>query len=282
MKLNDGVVNNNDYIKVLNLFSEYDFKESIEDFAFEYVIDDERLTKLKDEFKYNDFIDEDHQFQSMVKLMVWVFHSLRGDGMCVPPSKFNAEIVLKRTKNEGLLSNCYMYATVLNEIFLSMGFFSRMVRCMPVDLNYGDCHCVTEVYSDDYNKWVIFDAANKAYYVDRHMIPLNLFELREAVRAQKTIYVPGMGRAQTTGLMQYWAKNLVRFESYQISRYGNESELRDSTMLHFQSKNFPVSDKTVYYKDFDIRIHHIHTSNPQLFWKRPYERCEKVVGRAEP
>ena len=93
MKLNDGVVNNNDYIKVLNLFSEYDFKESIEDFAFEYVIDDERLTKLKDEFKYNDFIDEDHQFQSMVKLMVWVFHSLRGDGMCVPPSKFNAEIV---------------------------------------------------------------------------------------------------------------------------------------------------------------------------------------------
>lgn len=269
MKLNDGTISNDDYINILNLFSEYNFSENINEFKFEYAFNDEQLIRLKTEFDYKDLICEGNQFKTMTNIMIWVFDNLKGNGMCIPPARFDAMTVLKQTRTNNLYSNCYMYATVLNEIYLSMGFKSRMVRCMPMDLNFNDCHCITEVFCDEYDKWIVFDAANKAYYVDRTMIPLNLFELREAVRNRKTIYVPMMKRDRTNQLIQYWTKNLVRFESYRLSRYGNESEIINQTMLHFQSENFPVSDKKIYYENVDISISHIHTSNPELFWKKP-------------
>ena len=83
------------------------------------------------------------------------------------------------------------------------------------------------------------------------------------------VIVPMMARSETTKLIEYWTKNLVRFESYQVSKYGNESFLDNRTMFHFQSKNYPISDKEVYYSEYDCYIKHVHTSNPGLFWKKP-------------
>ena len=121
----------------------------------------------------------------------------------------------------------------------------------------------------EYQKWVVFDAANKAYYTSKHMIPLNLFELRETIRINQQVIVPMMARSEAKKLIEYLAKILIRFESYKVSRYGNEYYWDNRTMYHFQSKNYPVSDKEVYYRDYDCTIKHVHTSNPNLFWKTP-------------
>lgn len=268
MRFSDGIAVRNDYIDFLNLFSEYDYNEKCVDFEFVYLCSDEQLDRIREKYDYKKH-NEDTSFRTMVRLMVWVFDNLLGDGMCHPPSQFNAETVLDLTKSQCLYSNCYMYATVLNEIYLSMGFVSRMVRCLPVDLAYSDCHCVVEVYCPEYQKWIIFDAANRAYYVNKDMVPLNLFELRETIRMNQPVIVPMMARSETTKLIEYWTKNLVRFESYQVSKYGNESFLDNRTMFHFQSKNYPISDKEVYYSEYDCYIKHVHTSNPGLFWKKP-------------
>ena len=268
MRLSDGIAIHNDYIDFLNLFSEYDYNENNKDFEFVYVCSDEKLERIREKYDYQKY-KEDNSFKTVVRLMIWVFDNLLGDGMCHPPLQFNAEIVLDNTRSQKMLSNCYMYATVLNEICLSMGFFSRMVRCMPVDLVYSDCHCVVEVFCPEYQKWIVFDAANKAYYINRRMIPLNLFELRETIRMNQPVIVPMMARSETTKLIEYWTKNLIRFESYKVSKYGNEYFLDNRTMYHFQSKNYPISDKEVYYPDYDCSIKHVHTSNPNLFWKRP-------------
>lgn len=40
-------------------------------------------------------------------------------------------------------------------------------------------------------------------------------------------------------------------------------------MLHFQSKNYPVSDKIVDYPELGIKITHLHTCNSDIFWMRP-------------
>lgn len=268
MRLSEGIATNSDYVDFLNVFSEYNYNEKNEDFVFDFILSDNQLDRIKKIYDYKNCINE-NSFKTMVRLMVWVFDQLLGDGMCIPPSRFNTEIVLDLTKSKNLYSNCYMYATVLNEIYLSMGFFSRMVRCMPIDLSYNDCHCVVEAFCQEYNKWIIFDAANKAYYVNKSMIPLNLFELRETIRNNQPVIVPMMSRSETSKLIEYWTRNLIRFESYKVSRYGNESCFDNRTMLHFQSKNYPISDKEVYYSDYDFYIKHIHTSNPNLFWKLP-------------
>ena len=163
----------------------------------------------------------------------------------------------------------FYHAVVLNEICLSEGFCSRMVRCMPMDLLYRDCHCVTEVYSAFYDKWIVLDAANRAYYVDRNMIPLNLFELRECVMREQPLYVPLMARSRAKELFQYLARNLVRFETDQISRFGAEDAVGERVICHFQSANFPVSDKTVDFPREGVCVRHVHTACPGLFWAKP-------------
>ena len=261
-----------DRLQILQLFSEFDYHENKTDFAFQYTTVDEKLTELRKNFDYPFQMVPGKEFRSMVQLMVWVFEHLSGDGMCKPPPIFNTEAILKGTAEHGLKSNCFMHAVVCNEILLSMGFPSRMVRCMPMDLEYSDCHCVTEVYSQQYHKWIVLDAANRAYYLDQKMIPLNLFEIREAFLAKRPLYVPMMSRSRSKALFQYLVKNLVRFETDQISRFGAENWIKDRKIIHFQSKNFPISDKVVAFPEQNCSICHLHTSNPNLFWANPYER----------
>lgn len=233
------------------------------------VRDDETLKQLRNSYDFEKQAVQGKEFRTMVQLMVWVEEHLIGNGMCIPPVSFDAKYILDMTKKEGMQSNCYMYAVVLNEVYLSMGFHSRMVRCMPIDLEFRDCHCVTEVFSEEYQKWIVFDAANRAYYINKNLTPLNLFELRDHIIRQQTIFVPMMRRSDSEKLMKYFTKNLIRMESFQISRSGSEHFANDCVMLHFQSKNYPVSDKIVDYPELGIKITHLHTCNPDIFWMRP-------------
>lgn len=268
MRTSLNTVNHKDRINFLNLFRQYDYNDSPMDVNIEYCLQDNSLVDLKAKYELDNIVGGLSEFRSMVKLMTWVNDKLIGDGMCIPPSNFSADYILTNTAN-GLFSNCFMYAVVLNELFLSMGFCSRMVRCMPVDIDFSDCHCVVEVYSQEYSKWIVFDPANRAYYINRKMVPLNLFELREHLADQETIIVPMMEYSRLQSLLQYLTKNMIRFETNSISKYGNEMYNSDCTFVHFQSKNYPVCDKTVFYEDMGYSISHIHTSNPLLFWQPP-------------
>ena len=272
MRLYENYVSSQDRLALLRLFSQFDENETKADFDFQYIIQGEDLARLREKFDYPARVVPGKEFRSLVGLMVWVFDHLIGDGRWVPPLVLNAEAILKGTAEQGMKSNCFMHAVVSNEIYLSMGFPSRMVRCMPVDLEYSDCHCVTEVYSREYGKWVVLDAANRAYYLGREMIPLNLFEIRETLMAGKPLYVPMMPRSQSQGLFRYLSKNLVRFETDRVSRYGAENWTGERTLLHFQSKNFPISDKVAEFPERNRSIRHLHTSNPSLFWAKPVER----------
>lgn len=272
MRLYENYTSLQDRLELLRLFSQFDNTETRDSFDFQYITQGENLTRLREEFDYPAQIVPGKEFRSLVGLMTWVFDHLIGDGMCIPPRVLNAKAILKGTKDQGIKSNCFMHAVVSNEIYLSMGFPSRMVRCMPIDLEYSDCHCVTEVYSQEYGKWVVLDAANRAYYLGEEMVPLNLFEIRETLMVQKLLYVPMMPRSQSKALLQYLLKNLVRFETDQISRYDAENWTGERIILHFQSKNFPISDKVAEFPEQNRSIRHLHTSNPNLFWAKPVER----------
>lgn len=268
MRTHIGTVNYNDYINLLNCFRSYDYNQFIRGFEFTFVLSDKRLAQLREKYALHTLTASMPKFRFMVELMIWVHSKLNGDGACVPPTFFSADYVLSNSSS-GLHSNCYMYAVVLTELFLAVGLPARMVRCMPLDIDYNDCHCVVEAFCSDYEKWIIFDPANRAYYINRKALPLNLFELREHIAQQYAVYVPMMSIEMTNSLLKYWAKNLIRFESYKISQYGNELFQQKSTLFHFQPSNYPISDKEVYYEKYNCFISHIHTSNPALYWAPP-------------
>lgn len=269
MRLYKDYADEEDFLKILQLFSQFDREETRENFHFTYRTDDPRLSNLREQFDYSEQIVRGKEFRSMVNMMTWVSDHLMGDGMCVPPEQLNAGYILTMTQKTRLKSNCFMHAVVLNEIFLSVGMRSRMVRCMPMDLEYMDCHCMTEVYCEEYRKWIAFDAANRAYYLDRGMTPLNLFEIRENLLHGRPLFVPMMRRSLSASLFRYLAKNLVRFESDQISQYDGENLTGERTILHFQSKNFPIRDKLADFPENRLTLRHLHTSNPEIFWAKP-------------
>jgi len=71
---------------------------------------------------------------------------LISDGDTIPIRPFNCINILAKTKEDKIGSNCWMYSVVLNEIFLSFGYKSRMIQCMPFDMCFNDCHCVMQAY----------------------------------------------------------------------------------------------------------------------------------------
>jgi hypothetical protein len=82
-----------------------------------------------------------------------------------------------RRDKKGL--NCRGLATVLNECYLSMGFKSRFVTCMPRDSVFTDCHVINMVWSNDLKKWLWMDPTNDAYVMNEQGQLLGIAEVRE-------------------------------------------------------------------------------------------------------
>lgn len=257
-----------DYRYFLQLYSQYDdVPYEGGDKGFHYCMNDDNLEKLRDEYALSEIAGDGSILKRLIRLMVWVHDALIGDGSCVPYRPLNSLSVLHATETQHVHSNCYTYAVVLNEVFLSMGIYSRMIRCMPCDLEYTDCHCVTVAYLDDYQKWVVFDPANRSYYVNEKMEPLGLMEMRSAILQGRKIYVPMMARDKLQGLLNYWTKNLVRFECSQVSAFGIEDAPGNRIVYHLNPSLLRVSDKVADFGEF--KLNHIHLYNPNTFWQTP-------------
>ncbi len=53
------------------------------------------------------------------------------------------------------------------QLLLALGFKARWVMCLPMDLRDDECHCVTEVYSKELEKWIVVDAAFDLFYFNK-------------------------------------------------------------------------------------------------------------------
>lgn len=209
------------------------------------------------------------ELRIFIDLLQWVFYHLHGNGMCDVKCPVTAMSILTLSEEQKVESNCYMYAVVLTELLLSLGYCARMVRCMPIDLYYQDCHCMTEVFSREADKWIALDPANKAYYINEKMQPLNIWEIREILRTGKKMAVPYMGREKMRQLREYLLKNFVRFEAYKDQFINCEEEPGERVLYHLQPLCYCMCDKRVLFDNFAIK--HIFIGNPVLFWEKPKE-----------
>jgi len=260
--------NTNDFYEILIAMNHFQYDSTVEKLKFEYLFDDDNLKKLRKDYRLDEIAGTGNSFKKMVTLMTWVNDTLIGDGNCYPMRPLNALNALDLTKREEALSNCYVYSVVLNEVFLSMGYYSRMVRCMPIDLFFQDCHCVTVAYVDDYKKWVVFDAPNRAYYLNRQMIPMDIMTFREFLIKNEPVYIPKASRDFIQNICDYWIKNMIRFECSAVSCFGAE-DMANKIICCLQPLTIPVSDKII--EGNNHRTEYIHTHNPSVFWEMPKE-----------
>lgn len=50
-----------------------------------------------------------------------------------------------------------------------------------MELNYCECHCVSEVFIEELNKWIVVDVALNLFYFNKRGEILNLYEIRQHI-----------------------------------------------------------------------------------------------------
>jgi hypothetical protein len=75
----------------------------------------------------------------IINLMTWVHNSIRHDGNNWPTCEIDTIDIYNYSKTTNRGVNCRALAIVLNECYLSMGFKSRFITCMPQSETDMDC-----------------------------------------------------------------------------------------------------------------------------------------------
>ncbi|MBS4203613.1 hypothetical protein [Lederbergia citrea] len=209
------------YIKLLNL-ADFDSNSSGGKVDFKYHIhNSEELKILREKYDLEKIAGNGNELSQILNLMYWVSEKLQ-HGNVMPPLPCNALHILNLIDSETINVNCYAIATVLNEVFLSMGFRSRRVHCRPYDAYDMDSHVVTIVYSETLRKWLYLDASWGIYVKNSHGDLLSIDEFRHYLANNLEVRINGNEEVSSEFYIGYMAKNLFWFMSPLESKFNYE------------------------------------------------------------
>ena len=174
--------------------------------------------------------------------------------------------------------NCRGLAITLNEIYLSLGFVSRYVTCLPRDTTDSDCHVIDVIFLSSLNKWVWMDPTFEAYVTDEKGGLLGPSEVRERlIRNERLLLNPDANWNRETSqtaqgyLRTYMAKNLYRLECPARSEYNYETDWKATRYVCLAPVEFnPRIPSIIERAQRDRRRGEVtYTNNAVAFWEAP-------------
>jgi hypothetical protein len=272
------------YLETLKKADKYNLNDNrtIPNFTYQ-TADNANLSSLRNHFKLDSIAGTGNEVSQILNLMHWIHNYVPHDGIHNNPMIMNAEsmITVCRKENRGL--NCRGLAITLNECYLSMGFKSRYVTCLPKD-SLGidnDCHVINMVYSNMLHKWVWIDPTFEAYVMNENGDLLGIEEVRERIIEDKPLILnPDANWNHKTSktkedyLYNYMAKNLYILECPLSSEYDLETQKSGKTIQFIRLlpldffKQKP--DKEVFTGGINNSTFISYkTNNSKLFWEKP-------------
>lgn len=257
-------------LSILKSAAKYDNtdKSYIPNFTYQSS-DNPNLVTLRNELKLDSIAGTGNEISRILNLMHWLHNLIPHDGMNGNPEVKNALNMIAVCKKEDRGLNCRGLAMVLNECYLSLGFKSRYVTCLPKDTTDPDCHVINMVYSNYLNKWIWIDPSFDAYVMDEKGELLGIEEVRERLINGKPLILnpeANWNRQQSQTrefyLEKYMAKNLYKLETPLVSQYNTETPENGKVISYVQlisTADFPI--KTDYKVNF--------TRSSKSFWARP-------------
>ena len=177
------------YLKTLKNAKKYNFKDKRELLKFTYQSNNNsNLIFLRKTFKLDSIAGEGSDILKIISLLHWVHNIITHDGNNGNPEIKNAYSLITACKKENKTLNCRGMAIVLNEVYLSMGYKSRFVTCLPKDSTDHDCHVINMVFASSLNKWIWMDPTFNAYVMNEKGELLGLEEVRERLINNKPLY----------------------------------------------------------------------------------------------
>jgi hypothetical protein len=283
LEINQRLKSIGDFTYILKKAQAYNHNDNRPLPAFTYQPNDNaNLAELRKAFKLDSIAGEGTEVFRIINLLNWIHYLIPHDGNHQNPVVKNAMSMIAECKKDKRGLNCRGLATVLNECYLSLGFKSKIITCLPKDSLQidSDCHVINAVYSNTLKKWLWIDPTNNAYVMNAAGDLMSIEEVREGIITGKPLVLnpdANWNRQSITKenyLYNYMAKNLYMLEAPVTSKYNMETVEGGKTFeyvillpLDFyaqgpdkkESKSESTNTTWVYYK----------TNNPALFWKAP-------------
>lgn len=273
-----------DYDYILKRARDYNRKEKRGVPVFTYQSkDDTNLVRLRKKFNLDSVAGNANEVSQIISLMRWVHNIVPHHGGNGNPDKYDAYSMIDICTRDNRTLNCRGLATVLNECYLSMGFPSRLVTCLPKDsLDVdNDCHVINMVYSRMLDKWLWMDPTFEAYVMNEKGELLGIPEVRERLINDKPLIInPDANWNHRSSqnvedyLEYYMTKNLYMFSIPLHSRYSLEG------MEHYKRRVYVKLYPLDYYKQKPVKREiydpesgksHVEyiTNDDEKYWAKP-------------
>lgn len=237
---------------------------------------DTGLVRLRKEYSLDEVAGSGDDLSRVQRLMSWVHDTVRHDGNQPNPCAMIGERLLHAGMYEGKTCNCRGLSTILNDVYLAMGYPARHLTCLPFDKADPDCHVVNMVYLKSLGKWIYLDPTHDAWFTDRNGTWLGPAEVRAALIAGDSLVVPRTinwnGQPVTRQhYLNYMTKNLYRFSCPVESRPGYEAMSGERAQVVLEPTEYdPEALRASEGKlDPDRMIRWHHTDHADSFWAAP-------------
>jgi hypothetical protein len=124
------------------------------------------MDTLRSRYDLNGIIaDSATEFGRICALLDWVSNRWEHTGDNQPER--NDALTILKAVDAGEHFRCVEYATVLTNCLTAVGYPARRISLSKETVAYGTGkgHVVTEVWSNDHNKWIVLDGQNDAFWV---------------------------------------------------------------------------------------------------------------------
>jgi hypothetical protein len=267
------------YMETLKNGSKYDLTDNrpLPDYYYKPV-NDSSLVNLRKRLKLDSIAGTGDEVLKVLNLLHWLHNSIIHDGeRAEPPAKNFVELLsICKKENRGLC--CGTLSEILNDCYLSMGFKSRRVICLPKD-SLGidpDCHSINVVYLNTLKKWVWIDPTYNAYIMNEKGDLLSIEEVRERIiNNMPLILNPDENwnnvytKPKDEYFYNYMAKNLYILRCYNGQEKNSQGKVISTAIElipldYFKQKPDKVEETQGNFKCLIYR-----TNNPNKFWQTP-------------
>ena len=230
--------------------------------------ENDRLQNVRKYFKLDSIAGNGDEISKMLNIMYWLHNNVAHDGANYALAEFDAIDLYNYHKATGKGINCRLLAISLNEMYLSMGWKSRYVTCLPKDENDLDCHVINSVWVDSLQKWVLVDATFAAYIKDENGNFLSIGEVRERLIDGRPLMLNEDAnwnnknkKTKEEYLLSYMAKNLYWLQVPVNSVFNVESRYRNTENKYVSLLPIGYNTKKSTYETV--------THNQEYFWQKP-------------
>jgi hypothetical protein len=195
--------------------------------------DHAKLRKLRKEVPLEQIAGTGSDAARAIALMRWVHRLAKHSPNPPRPKELDAVHLIHLCREKGQRLNCWLFATILNDVYLALGFASRIIHLNPFAETPRESHIVTCVYLRDVGRWVLMDPDMRAYIVDEQGMQIGVREVRARLSSGLPLHINDdvdmagvnwLPRSLRKALYRwYLSKNCFRYDCPAKSEPGYES-----------------------------------------------------------